>query len=704
MILGELKRILTPKMWMLIGLFLFLQPILLISIEARKSINVSPISYRQVWKDVDRDASLDELLQFYSQQNEQSLLEGDYFRGLVYRRICDELQQNLQYSEYVKGVIGSQVLYTIPALASQMDAYSKIRSAKIAKLYKRMQNVKVEEDPSLGVDCFAESQVTDYLVFFLLIVFLLNIWRVERENGFILLVRSCSKGRIGLVRARILIEAILSLGIVVVFYGSAWLTYSYQYGMGSLNRSLASVYSFGETACPITVGQYLLFTLLLKWIAFFIILLIGSSIMLHARSTVQGTFLMVGIFACSYLLFEKISVNSGWMVLRSILPYSLLRTEEIFQIMLYVPIFGQPISLSAVYLVVGFAYVIGGTVFLLTSQNSVDNARSSKLLRFNGSKYFKKITITLNRHLGRFAFEIKRFLIKSYGWVLLIILVSVTYLSQKDISLRYDDQETYYYATYLHHYQGEITDAKIQQVEKELEAVQAERIQSELDGNLQDNLRAKEGALAHINSRMHDSRKKGVNQIFYDGSLRELLAIDSNRRDVETSLYLIFCLGIVGILLYGFDTQSRFDVLQRSTRHGKRIIQYKRFQYYLIVIVAVAATIVPVLDRLVRLYHVGYSVLNYPLATCEGFSNCNPAISIWQYLLILFLTRVVVLVVLGEGIRFVSTKLRSVVNEMILFLIIAVLPYGLMLLSEKLLPLLAPYTPMLGNYFWKILL
>ena len=86
-----------------------------------------------------------------------------------------------------------------------------------------MSSVSLNPQPSLGIELFATSPITNLLVLFLLLFLQIIIWGRDKETGMNSLLHTCYNGRKRLALVKISVSFVCCVLVVSLLYGSTLL-------------------------------------------------------------------------------------------------------------------------------------------------------------------------------------------------------------------------------------------------------------------------------------------------------------------------------------------------------------------------------------------------------------------------------------------------------------------------------------------------
>ena len=155
-----------------------------------------------------------------------------------------------------------------------------------------------------------QAEFTDICMIFLLTAMVYFLVMYEKKNHLYWLLKSTYKGRKYVIRAKLLTAAGVTCFLVLLLYGANYLFSAYKCGFGNLERPIQSVTAMYESPCMLSVGEYLIFYLLLKMLVCYVIALVMIWLA-QKMSSSAGAVLGIGFIGIAeyllYLLLPSVS-------------------------------------------------------------------------------------------------------------------------------------------------------------------------------------------------------------------------------------------------------------------------------------------------------------------------------------------------------------------------------------------------------------
>jgi len=563
---------------------------------------------------------------------------------------------------------------TMSLLNVYRSGFSQEKVQKVTARYQALENIQVASADNRGLILFIQYSLTDIFLIAFLFLIVMSFF-AERKKGLVYIVRSTIHGRgiLFLQRLAILIFASLVGGILL--YSTSFAGVHFSFGMNELSRSIQSLPEFMKCTYPITIGEYILYSCLLKLVGslfaailLYIILGIFSSL---AGYTIAGI-LLVAEIVFAFLIEPVSSLN----LLRYLNLITLIRTESYFTNCIYLNLFGNAVPALELCLTILLILLVAITVtgFIVHGKMYVTVKKGLESL-------LEKIYIFLERHtLQRTmtGWETYKLLFKQGALLILLVMLVL----QTHLSFRYQ----YYYPVnaleklYYIEYEGEITEELLEEAEHEMTMLKEseanmrqtlDRLRNTVPFNtfiygltndyLTKNLAMQEGlepVLLSIRNGVAYTRQTGnpvelIQPYTYD------LLINRDTQVKQRASFLILMV-IVGSFsgIYAYDHQNHMKQIMHTTYRGRQV---NRIRKPLIGISFCALT--TVLLHGVQIVHIqmgmGFNNLDAPIQSLSFMRNFPLYLSIRGYLLVLFLLRIFWATVLGAIIMSLSRLCRN---------------------------------------------
>lgn len=528
---------------------------------------------------------------FSGQQEERELSRQQLAAwGISDRSAETEAEQeayylNTEYPAYLSYVQKqSQTQSVLQKLSKDESLFVTRNLEKTVQDYQALGNLELTAGDHRALDAVLDCSLTDILLLFAPILLILRLV-AEADTAVGALIRTTKRGRLPLCAWRIAAAALFSLTDVLLLYGGNFCYAVSQYGSPGFSRALQSVPAFQLCAQPLTIGGFLLCTVLLKTLALTVLSLLAW-VILSRFHPLPGWTLTGLLFAAMFLCHRLIMPTSPFNHLRFLNPFAALQADAFFTNYCNLNIFAYPVGFLRCMLTALAAMLIlliAGCLLLIGSQYPQKHGMGMVRL-------FDRIAKRVNRRMPRhtvFGFEGWKLLFAQRACVFVLAMLGGVFWLWNDIHISVPSSNQI--EQIYRRYEGEVTqekrDSVSEQVQRCITAV--ENAQNALDsaiaegrdelsiGNLRKTLFDAEEALSlwrQVDDRLTElaeyTARTGLDAWFIRQESYQLLFYGNaiqRRCAAVLLLYLIFALAGV----FAFDRRYDTAALLRSTKNGR---------------------------------------------------------------------------------------------------------------------------------------
>lgn len=442
----------------------------------------SPSAYNAIWEDLEQlspeeqrtmlQNKLDKIndAMFFDEAGEsESNYTGNLFGELTLTEyVKGEVDSCLSYSDYLASIKeNAENLIALPFFAEK-KSFDYKNIMKTCEDFSHLEGKALTPQPAKAVLTAVGFGVTD--IFALLIILLFNIILISREKELeqINLFRSTENGGLRLALAKLVTIFVGDIASIILLYGGSLAAGQAIYGFGDLSRNIQTVYGFFGCNLDISVGEFLVYFVLLKLLvclAFSALCFFLSSLTLGSILNIAATAVFAAIEAVLYFLIEPSSI---FALFRQINIIGAADSGRLLGNYLNVNIFGCPVSalpLSA------------GVAALCTVIFSVFGAAFFCKLR-QTSRFKISFSLPLGKHTGLFRHELHKSFIGGKAALLLIAAALFILFTDDPVQVSYLDISDIIYVKYVNQLKGEITEEKLDFISTELEAAYSDLSES----------------------------------------------------------------------------------------------------------------------------------------------------------------------------------------------------------------------------------
>ncbi len=551
------------------------------------------------------------------------------------------------------------------------SGFSRTHLEKVSECYAALDGLRVEAGDNRGLVLLIQYSLTDIFQIIFLFTIVMSFF-AERKKGLVYIVRSTISGRGVLFLQRFAILGISALLGMFCLYGTSILGVHFTFGLDGLERSLQSLPEFMKCPYNLTIGEYLLYSYLIKFAGSFL-----AGILLYVTLGIFSQFTSYAL--CILLILEQVGTAlliepiSSLKALRYINLYTLLQADSYFKECIFFNFFGKAVSglyLTLIITVI-LLLVLALLGFIIHGKMYVTNKRALEKL----AERINRIKERLARQRTLMGWEIYKLGMKQ-GAILLFLAL---FILQFRLAFQYD----YYYPVdamerlYFIEYHGELTEETLAEAEWEMDFLKKEEIRLrasleklaaqgnysdyfynqtllKLDSNL-DSQKGMEPLLDNLQDGMEYTKKTGNTiHIIQPYSYDLLINRDLQTRHRASFLVLIAIVGsIAGI--YAYEQQNHMNQLIRSSYRGRLVATLGKP-----VITALFCGIITAGMHMVQLIHVGkllgFNDLNVPIQSLPFMREFPIYTSILGYLILLFLIRMAIATAFGLIVALISRK------------------------------------------------
>lgn len=608
---------------------------------------------------------------------------NEYIEKMLYNKIMREYMQNDQYEEYLKEIKDKSArISSVIFLDEKTFAY---RNAQITpSVYEKMTGLVLEVDVSEGVIFSTHAEFTDLCMVLMLVITVYYLILYEKNNNLYPLLKVCCHGRGAVIGAKLIIAAEITIFLVLIFYGGNYLFACCQYGFGDLSRPIQSVTTMYESPYMLTVGEFLIWYLIIKVVVCYVIILLMIWISQKADTSV-GAILKIGFVGVSeYLLSVLLPTVSYADGIKYINLVEYMKVYPLLSKYHNLDFFEYPVNAMEV-----FRIIIPCAILFLLVLNMVTFSyyHGTKKRWWRGKREIIRVGFITDRLI---VYEsLKNLLTSRTIWVCVAVIYGAVLVGNSVVTHRSIDEE--YYKFYITEHQGYMTQEKLDYFKnerKKYEEIYAMTpknsglTQAEIEVKRSENLYAYTGfmsAYRQVQYIMKNNLAKGVNEqeLVYEKGYEFLFGNTAMKQRLLGTLLCVIVAIYSSSAILGLEYELKVMNLLWSTKMGRKELLRAKIK--------VACGVTTVMFVIVKFPMVWKIAKVYPLENWgakvrsmmfagQSIFNC----SIWGYALILLFMQLVTLFV----IIFCVTALTVIFKDTMLTMIFSLLLFGGPLLME----------------------
>ena len=632
-----------------------------------------------------------------------------YNDSMLFNEVFGRKEYILDYPATIQNIIdrGYMNIAEFDAIGVLYDSYTYQYQLKIIDIYINAQsNVKMNFEYTRGWGDYFSYDIVNIFIFAILILFGSAVFAQEKNNGFITIIKTAKNGRAKTAFTKIGTMLILTFSVVFVFTFSTMAVFGVVLGFSSLNNSIQVFSDFLLSPAVVTVGQYLLTTVAVKFLVF---------------SLFSCIILMISVFIHNYAIiylcgFGVVGLNFLLYTLRFINAESPLKNLNFVAVAAVKPLFIRYRSLAFIGNVVGYVpfMLVAFGIFLITfstiavviysrGQTAFSFGRSSALLNmlYKVKTIFvnliEKISSALpkrqNFSLSIFAAEsYKTLILKRYIFVIIGLLAVQCYMANREFTAvkSYSDAVYNEYMTVL---EGQMTDEKLEFIATERENINFSLAQKDimLEKYLSEEINydeyraylaeynyayARNELFMHIEAHARYIEQtnvaKGIDAWFvYDTGWNKLL-----HNSFDIVLYVLMLLLLSSIFSDEYTSKSSagsFAQILRTAKNGRKHTFTFKFLSTL-TITGVMTIVFTAVDVILIFKNYDLPAMNAPLVSMQSFSAINGNLTIIQYLAVYFLIRLFAYLIFAVFVCGLSELLKKTILVMSVSVAVTLFP------------------------------
>ena len=678
MLKAEIKKILSFKiMWIIFACMLCVNGYAKISNAYNRYY--SPKEYTSYFAELNGKTT-QEALNYSENKIENSSEHNNTYLYYDIAEICREL---INYPDYINGISHTSDNMAVISIWGGEDTFSYRNIKRTPSAYKDLSPNILPLDTSLGVEDFLDSPITDMLVLVLLFICVCRIFLYDREQGILSLLYSTPNGRNKLILNKITVSVICSAFLAIAFFSEVFLIENILYGFGNLSRPIQSVFGYYTCNLAISVGEYMILYVIMKFLAYSVFAIIFSCICTLSQNNLTVYGASAGICGVFYILYSNISVLSPLSLLHYWNPVQILNLKEVLGTYTNVNFLGYPISLKKSTVIVAMFLIISMITLTCIVFSKARNLQY-KCVSLSNKIHFKPKVHSI------FFYTCKRVLILQKGIIILFIAIIVSFGFSETVKRSYTNDEIYY-ENFCTKYAGEVNEETRQfiydkikfykEIENQIEILEKSGNSSrfklnELYANLNDKV-----AFERFKNRIDRITEKA--EIFYDTGYERYFGLDENNDN--TVLILIIMISLVLILspIPSQDNRTNMTKILFTTKAGK--MKYFKNPVYFSAIISILISFIvslPYLYQILNKY--GHEGIGKSINGIAGFSDIPTFITIGLAILIVILIRTILSILCGVTITLISSKCKGATSAYCVNSVIFVLPV-IVMLSEMII-------------------
>ncbi|MBQ6814798.1 MAG: hypothetical protein IJP13_04605 [Lachnospiraceae bacterium] len=616
-------------------------------------------------------------------------------KAFTHEKVTPSIEHIRKYADKYQGMLDNASRMITFGLVGGKEtfAYQNIRKTLIDFADIEGLDVKLENDKT--VNAFLEFEMTDYMII-LAILLIVASFVEEQKKGLFFIIRSCA-GRNKLVFTRQIVLFLSSFFISLAFYGSTYVTFGLIHGFAPMDTLVQCFPVFDNCYTIMSIGTFVAVMILLKTIVLYMIGNLFWFMLNLFNNMLTSVGIMSVFFVLEYIAYNSTIEGNIYDILKYFNIFNYISIEETYIHYLNIDVLGKCVGILtfsiATLLLSTVAFTVIATVLAVNKRYT-----PSKSLRLVEIVRKKLSVISFAGHTSLARHEAYRFFKCNGVLVIMIVFGIFMYMSYEKPRPEYDQVQVYVneHYSFVEGKLDETTDAYLIEQRKQLEK-EKEELAAYVEENpdyastqgyiyAEENLRVREEALNIMdgeNVRLRQLKAEGhdvcfVNYVGY----RNIFMVSSISTYVSYLIPIFFVVLCVATV-FSYDNEYNLGRFLKATPRGRQPVLRLRVTYAIISTVIVWAVM-----NIIELYKVhttyGLHQLGTEAASVNIFVGATSHMSIITVLILLYATRLVVLICVALVAMWISSMLQSNKISYVINLVALILPAAFVTIGAEL--------------------
>ncbi|MBE5931210.1 MAG: hypothetical protein E7268_09195 [Lachnospiraceae bacterium] len=608
------------------------------------------------------------------------------------------------YDDYMISVQDNVTMMKENPLFSADDSFVYRNLIKTGEDYAKISDITPVEGENRGVMAVLQFTLSTFILL-LVGVYIVLCFLAERQKGLYLLVRCTERGRTVLSLQRIGILCLGVFGAAVILYGTIFVISSVIFPGCDMGRPVQSIPELGSIIGHYSIGEYFFLYVLRKAVG----CLFACLLLYFCMSLFRSSFCIVAFFLLmlgEYALYAFIIPTGRWSVFKYINLYTYTFCGTDYAHYYNLNVFGKPLNIVGTS---DWFVLIGTVVMVLVCL--FQYARQYPRSEYRTLKVIEKLRVFVSRHkpsCSLMTWEFKKVMFSQKGLFIMAILIYLAYSAS--VESNYMDFRSKYVTHWYEDFAGEITEESVQrmydtrtEMEEDIARWQAsvlslqedrmknlmmgadtamiDRLISGLEESIQENERQIIGlnvVLEQAEDGLEYSLRTGNTVMLIDSGAYELLLQNDKQTISRNYLYTLLTVVLVLSGIMACEKASHMEMMLHSLYRGRAQTMVRK------IVIMLAVCIVTTLSvHLVQYFQIG-EVLTFTdkevlVQSIPCVRSFPLAITIGQYLYFIYGVRVVMSVLMGSAVMYLSSKF-SRITTLAFGVFLLIIPMGLVAL------------------------
>ena len=605
------------------------------------------------------------------------------------------------YDDYMASVQDNVTMMKENPLFSQVDSFVYRNLIKTGEDYREIADITPVEGENRGVMAVFQFTLSTFILL-LIGVYIVLCFLAERQKGLYLLVRCTERGRTTLSLQRIGILCLGVFGAAVILYGSIFVISAAIFPGCDMARPVQSIPEFGSVIGHYSIGTYLMLYVLRKALG----CLFACLLLYFCMSLFRSSFCVAAFFLLllgEYALYAFIIPTGRWSVFKYINLYTYAFCGTDYANYYNLNVFGKPMN------IVGTSdlFIVLGTVVMVIVC-TLQYARQYPRSEYRTLKIIEKLRVFVSRHkpsCSLMTWELKKVLLSQKGLLIMALLIYLAYSAS--VESNYMDFRSRYVVHWYEEFAGEITEESVQrmrdtrtEMEEEIKTWEESLAKQEqyklehmmkgwdvtmidwLIGNLKDAILENERQITGLNVVLGQAEdglaytmETGRTVMLIDSGSYELLLQNDKQTISRNYLYTLLTVVLVLSGIMACEKSAHMEMLLHSMYRGRGQGMARKIMILLGVCIVTTLSI-----HLVQYFQIGevlaFANKEVPVQSIPCVRNFPFSLTIGQYLYFIYGVRVVMSVLMGSAVMYLSGKF-SRITTLAFGVFLLIVPMGL---------------------------
>lgn len=381
----------------------------------------------------------------------------DYYTGQLesdvqmIEDIYEEMKMIHYYPTFLKNVFEQSKTISNISIFQNENLYEQKKKLKTQEDYQQCQDISITYDLEKGIVEALDNSVSHFLIVISMVMIVSYLILDEKDKGLLSFIKTTEKG----YTQTIIVKSItmcFSIGLLVIMMTLTQLLYMQMTcGLGDLSRSLQSLVSYQQCPLHLTIREYLIGYMLVRWLVLCCLGMILLWMALVIKNRYMYFLSIIGFFLLEFVLYVLINPLSSLFLFKYFNVIFLLQTDHYFQIYRLVNVFYQPLSLQFIILIL---IAVVGFIFTILSVLTYNHKEDLFL-------HYQSFQLKKNHHVSFVLWKQECFkmfwLQKGFLFIIICFLFSCYQMTHIQIYPSYEEKMSMQYLSYL---KGPLTDEK----------------------------------------------------------------------------------------------------------------------------------------------------------------------------------------------------------------------------------------------------